>query len=242
MEAQPSVHEPNLRADPKAILLHRFLSSYTLRSPSAAALVLPSPCCCHRVKLRPHPHPAFLVARTSKPPLRAPYVHAFARQPGPCRIPQPHACAHSCSPVGAVIICGPRCSAVPLQVQELLGTATQHCISACNGRIDCVTAEAAASCDPVRTTYTLSTRTRPATWISSGLPTPKRRMPAARRGMLHMERPPRNLPNGTPARPRNTSRTHTHRPSRPRAPAPLRCSRLASPPAAARTSTTTTAT
>lgn len=60
------VHEPNLHGDPKAILLHRSLFSSKPRSPSAAASVLPAPCCCNRAKLRQHP--ASLVACTSTAP------------------------------------------------------------------------------------------------------------------------------------------------------------------------------
>ena len=199
---------------------------------------MPAPCCCNRVKL--HLRPASLVVRTPTAPAERQCTHRqIASQ----------ACVESHYRTPARIRARPLVlsssavrAAVQCPSQELSGTATQYCNSACNGRIDCVTAEAAASCDPARTTYTLSTRIRLATWISSGLPTPKRRMPAARRGMLHMGRPPHNIRNETPARLRSLSRTRTHRPRRPHAPALLRCSHPASRAAAALTLTTTTVT
>lgn len=202
--------------------------------------MLPRPSCllpCCRIRVKLHLRPASLVVRTSTAPAERQCTHRQIAQAGS-------------NPTTArlhAFVLAQCCHHLRSALQRSAphrhpGTAKQHCNSACNGRIDCVTAEVAASCDPARTTYTLSTRTRPATWISSGLPTPKRRMPAARRGMLHMGRPPHNTRNETPARLRNLSRTRTHRQRRPRAPAPSRCSRPASRAAAALTSTTTTAT
>lgn len=203
--AQWEVHEPNLHADPEAILLHRFLSLSIHRSPAAAASVLPASCCCDCAKLRQYSTSLVACKQVDSPRCECctcthRQLTCKARVESRRRTP---ALPYWCSPTGAVIICGPLHAAAPCPSKEPLGIATPRCDPVCNGRIDCVTAEAAASCDPARTTYTISTRTCPATWISSGLPTPKRRTPTARRGMLHMGRPPRSRPLETPARLRN---------------------------------------